>query len=204
MRCGVLGTATVGRTIAGKLTELGHEVRVGSREAGEDKVVFADAVAFGGAVVNATAGGASLDALAAAGADNLAGKLLLDVANPLDFSLGMPPILSVCNTTSLGEQIQAAFPEAKVVKSLNTVNAAVMVDPAIVPGSHNIFMAGDDEGAKAQVAELLQSFGWPAEDIMDLGDISAARGMEMFLPLWLRLYMSRGTGHLNVNVVSGD
>jgi predicted dinucleotide-binding enzyme len=194
----------VGRTIAGKLTELGHEVRVGSREAGEDKVVFADAVAFGGAVVNATAGGASLDALAAAGADNLAGKLLLDVANPLDFSLGMPPILSVCNTTSLGEQIQAAFPEAKVVKSLNTVNAAVMVDPAIVPGSHNIFMAGDDEGAKAQVAELLQSFGWPAEDIMDLGDISAARGMEMFLPLWLRLYMSRGTGHLNVNVVSGD
>jgi hypothetical protein len=204
MKFGVLGTGTVGRTLAGKLEELGHEIRVGSREAGEDKVTFADAASFAEVVVNATAGTASLDALEAAGADNLAGKLLIDVANPLDFSQGMPPTLSVCNDTSLAEQIQEAFPEAKVVKSLNTVNADVMVDPGLVPGSHTIFVAGNDDGAKAQVAELLQSFGWPAENVMDLGDIGAARGLEMYLPLWLRLMGATGTPHLNVKVLAAE
>jgi hypothetical protein len=204
MKFGVLGTGTVGRTLAGKLEELGHDVRVGSREAGDDKVTFADAAAFAEVVLNATAGTASLDALSAAGADNLAGKLLIDVANPLDFSQGMPPTLSVCNDTSLAEQIQEAFPEAKVVKSLNTVNADVMVDPGLVPGSHTIFVAGNDDGAKAQVAELLQSFGWPAENVMDLGDIGAARGLEMYLPLWLRLMGATGTPHLNVKVLAAE
>ncbi|HEY1358944.1 MAG TPA: NAD(P)-binding domain-containing protein [Thermoleophilaceae bacterium] len=204
MKFGVLGTGTVGRTLAGKLEELGHDVRVGSREAGDDKVTFADAASFAEVVVNATAGTASLDALEAAGADNLAGKLLIDVANPLDFSQGMPPTLSVCNDTSLAEQIQEAFPEAKVVKSLNTVNADVMVDPGLVPGSHTIFVAGNDDGAKAQVAELLQSFGWPAENVMDLGDIGAARGLEMYLPLWLRLMGATGTPHLNVKVLAAE
>jgi len=202
MRFGVLGTGIVGSTLTGKLRELGHEVQVGSREAGEDKIAFADAAAFGEAIVNATAGTASLDALNAAGAGNLAGKPLIDVANPLDFSQGMPATLSVCNTTSLGEQIQEAFPDALVVKALNTVNADVMVDPGIVPGSHTIFMAGNDEGAKARVSELLQSFGWPAEGVMDLGDIGAARGMEMYLPLWLRLMGATGTPHLNVKVLA--
>jgi hypothetical protein len=204
MRFGVLGTGTVGRTIAAKLEQLGHEVRVGSREAGEDKVPFADAAAFGEVVVNATAGEASVAVLEQAGADNFAGKLLLDVANPLDSSQGVPPTLSFCNDTSLGERIQEAFPDAKVVKSLNTVNADVMVDPGLVPGSHTIFMAGNDEGAKAQVSELLRSFGWPAEDIMDLGDITAARGAEMYLPLWLRLWGATGTGHLNVKVLAAE
>ena len=204
MRFGVLGTGTVGRTIAGKLAELGHEVQVGSREAGEDKVTFAEAASFGEVIVNATSGTASLDALGAAGVDNLSGKVLIDLANALDFSKGMPPTLAVCNDTSLGEQIQEAFPEAKVVKTLNTVNSDVMVEPGIVPGSHTIFVAGNDEGAKAQVSELLQSFGWPAEDVMDLGDISAARGTEMYLPLWLRLFGAAGTGHLNIKVLVAE
>ncbi len=201
MRFGVLGTGMVGRTVAGKLEELRHEVRVGSREAGEDKVTFADAAAFAEVIVNATAGTASLDALDSAGAGNLSGKVLIDIANPLDFSQGAPPTLAVCNTTSLGEQIQEAFPDARVVKSLNTVNANVMVEPKLVPGSHTIFVAGNDDAAKAQVSELLQSFGWPAEDVMDLGDISAARGTEMYLPLWLRLWGATGTGQLNVKVL---
>jgi|SRR5512132_1794268 predicted dinucleotide-binding enzyme len=201
MRFGVLGTGSVGRTLAAKLRDLGHDVQVGSRQAGEDKVVFADAAAFGEVVVNATAGGASLEALRAAGAGNLSGKVLIDVANPLDFSQGGPR-LSVCNTTSLAEQIQEAFPDAKVVKALNTVNADVMVDPGIVPGSHTIFISGNDAGAKVQVSELLQSFGWPAGAVMDLGDIGGARGMEMYLPLWLRLYGATGTGHINVKVLA--
>lgn len=215
MRFGVLGTGVVGQTLGGKLVSLGHEVTMGSRQAGNERAVawaveageragegsFADAAAFGEMVVNATAGAASLDALAAVGAEDLYGKVLIDVANPLDFSAGMPPTLTVCNTDSLAERIQRAFPEARVVKALNTVNAAVMVEPSLVPGSHTLFVAGDDVDAKRQVAELLASFGWPAEDVMDLGEISAARGTEMYLPLWLRLFGATGTGHLNVRVV---
>jgi len=215
-RFGVLGTGTVGQTLAGKLVSLGHDVMMGSRQSGNEKAVawakaggehasegtFAEAAAFGETVVNATAGGASLDALGSAGAENLAGKVLIDVANPLDFSAGMPPSLTICNTDSLAEQIQRAFPEASVVKTLNTVNADVMVEPAIVPGSHTIFLCGNDSKAKAAVGELLQSFGWPAEDVMDLGDLGAARGMEMYLPLWLRLFGTTGSAHLNIKLVS--
>jgi 8-hydroxy-5-deazaflavin:NADPH oxidoreductase len=216
MKVGVLGTGMVGRTLAGKLVRLGHEVTMGSRQRGNERAVawaseagesagegsFADAAHASELVVNATAGAASLDALALAGADNLADKVLIDVANALDFSAGGPPSLTVCNTDSLGEQIQRAFPAARVVKALNTVNADVMVDPRTVPGSHTIFVSGNDADAKAQVTELLQSFGWAAEDIMDLGDITAARGTEMYLPLWLRLWGATGTGHLNVHVVA--
>ena len=215
MKIGVLGTGTVGQTLAGKLVTLGHEVTMGSRRAGNETAVtwagaagerasegsFADAARAGDVVINATAGAASVDALSSAGTENLAGKLLIDVANPLDFSAGMPPTLTVCNTDSLGEQIQRAFPEARVAKTLNTVNASVMVDPRIVPGSHTIFVCGNDSEAKAQASDLLQSFGWAREEIMDLGDIAAARGAEMYLPLWLRLWGATGTGHLNVQVV---
>jgi predicted dinucleotide-binding enzyme len=215
MRIAVLGTGGVGHALAAKLVELGHEVRMGSRAAGNEKAVawaaeagegasegsFADAAVFGELVVNATAGARSMEALAAAGADNLAGKVLLDVANPLDFSGGMPPTLTVCNDDSLGERIQRDFPDARVVKSLNTVNSSVMVEPATVGGS--IFVCGDDADAKATVAGLLESFGWPREDILDLGDITAARGTEMYLPLWLRLYSAAGTGAVNVKVVTG-
>ncbi|MGN6255113.1 MAG: NADPH-dependent F420 reductase [Solirubrobacterales bacterium] len=214
MRIGVLGTGSVGRTIATKLLELGHEVTMGSRsadsealgkwlgEAGEGASggTFVDAAAAGELVFNCTAGTASLQALEAAGAGNLAGKTLVDVANPLDFSGGFPPTLSVCNDDSLAERIQAAHPQARVVKALNTVNAAVMVDPGRVPGDHNVFVCGDDEAAKAQVAGLLEAMGWARESIVDLGDIGAARGLEMYLPLWLRLMKTLGGPEFNISI----
>jgi predicted dinucleotide-binding enzyme len=216
MRIGVLGTGTVGRTLGSALVGNGHEVRLGSRTAGNEAAVawaraisdggpasegtFADAAGFGELVVNATAGAASLDALALAGAEQLAGKVLVDVSNPLDFSQGMPPTLTVCNDDSLGEQIQRAYADVRVVKTLNTVTAAVMVDPSLVAGPHTIFVAGNDAAAKAEVAGLLGGFGWPAGCILDLGDIAAARGMEMYLPLWLCLLGAKGTAVLNVEV----
>ncbi|MDQ3587594.1 MAG: NAD(P)-binding domain-containing protein [Actinomycetota bacterium] len=214
MRFGVLGTGVVGRTIATKLVGLGHEVWMGSRVAGNESASawaaesgdaasegdFAAAAGFGEVVVNATAGTASLEVLRAVGAEVLAGKVLIDVANALDFSRGMPPVLAFCNDDSLGERIQREFAEARVVKTLNTVNAEVMVDPALAGGETDVFVCGDDEEAKAQVTGLLGDFGWGS--VVDLGDITAARGAEMYLPLWLRLFGAKGTGHLNVKVVS--
>ena len=212
MRIGVLGTGVVGTTIGSRLVGLGHEVMLGSRTADNEKALawveevgatngtFADAAAFGELVFNCTSGAGSLQALEAAGADNLAGKTLVDVANSLDFSQGMPPTLSVCNTDSLAEQIQRGYPDTSVVKALNTMNASVMVDPTLVPGQHDVFLCGDDAEAKAQVRELLESFGWPAGSVIDVGDISAARGLEMILPLWLRLYGMVGSGTFNFHV----
>ena len=214
MRIGVLGTGTVGRTLGSALLSGGHEVRLGSRSAGNEAAVqwaegiggpasegtFAEAAGFGEIVINATAGAASLDALAMAGGEQLAGKVLVDVANPLDRLRGMPPTLTVCNDDSLAEQIQRAFSDVRVVKTLNTVTAAVMVDPTLVDGSHTMFVAGNDAEAKAEVGALLQELGWPESSIMDLGDITAARGMEMYLPLWIRLWGATGTAVLNVEV----
>jgi predicted dinucleotide-binding enzyme len=217
MRIAVLGTGMVGQALATKLVSLGHEVMMGSRCARNEKAIawadqagegategeFGDAAAFGELVLNCTAGTASLDALRAAGEDNLADKVLVDVANPLDFSQGMPPTLEFCNDDSLGERIQAEFPRARVVKTLNTVNCEVMVEPARVPGEHVAFLSGDDETAKGEVAELLESFGWPPGRTVDLGGIRAARGMEMYLPLWLSLYGRLGTGDFNVSLEVG-
>jgi predicted dinucleotide-binding enzyme len=216
VRIAVLGTGIVGRTLGSALLRNGHEVRLGSRTAGNETAVawaqdiggpasegtFADAAGFGELIVNATAGAASLDALRAAGAELLAGKVLLDVANPLDTSRGMPPTLTVCNDDSLGEQIQREFADVRVVKTLNTVTAAVMVDPALVDGGHTVFVAGNDGAAKTEARALLGEFGWPEERVIDLGDISAARGLEMYLPLWLRLWQAGGTPVLNVEVRS--
>lgn len=215
MRIAVFGTGMVGTTIATKLVALGHEVRMGSRSADNDKgkawlaqvgsdraslATYADAAAFGEVAFNCTAGVGSLEALTQAGADALAGKILIDIANPLDFSKGMPPRLSVCNDDSLGEQIQRAFPATKVVKTLNTVNCNVMVDPARIPGVHAMFVAGDDAEAKARVQGMLTEwFGW--QQIIDLGDISAARGTESYLPLWIRLWGSLKTPDFNVAIV---
>lgn len=224
MSFGVLGTGVVGRTIAGKLAALGHDVMIGTRDveallartepdamgnepfAGwseknpQVKVgTFADATAQADVVINATNGAGSLEALAAAGESNLEGKVMIDISNPLDFSGGMPPFLFVSNTDSLAEQIQRAFPDTKVVKSLNTVNAFVMVDPSLVGGDHTMFVSGNDEQAKEQVTELLRSFGW--KDVIDLGDITTARGTEMYLALWVRLLGALGTGTFNIKVV---
>jgi predicted dinucleotide-binding enzyme len=214
MRIGVLGTGAVGRRIATKLVKLGHEVTMGSRSAESEALAewvreagdgarggtFADAASTAELVFNCTSGGASLEALAAAGAENLAGKVLVDVANPLDFSQGMPPTLSVCNDDSLGERIQAAFPKARVVKALNTMNNQVMTEPGRLPGAHNVFVCGEDADAKATVGELLGEFGWASEQIVDLGGITAARGTEMYLPLWLCLMGSLGTADFNIQV----
>lgn len=213
MRIGILGTGVVGKTLATKLAKLGNDVRMGSRTAGGEKArgwvkeasgkssegTFADAAAHGEMVFNCTSGMASLEALKAAGAKNLEGKTLVDVANPLDFSKGMPPTFSLCNTDSLGEQIQHAFPTAHVVKSLNTVNANVMVDPSLIPGVHDMFVSGNDAKAKAQVINLLKTgFGW--KEVIDLGDISGARAQEMHLALWVRLFMKLETPYVNVRI----
>lgn len=212
MRFGILGTGVVGKSIAVRLDGLGHDVIVGTRNPEEtlsrtdpDQYgnppfgawqeehpeirlgTFAEAAAHGDMVVNATAGAVSLEALEQAGEDNLNGKILIDISNPLDFSKGMPPTLLVSNTDSLGEQIQRRFPEAKVVKTLHTMNAYLMVDPAqLAATDHTVFVSGDDAEAKARVSELLRSFGW--SDIIDLGDITTARGTEMVLPIWVRLF----------------
>jgi 8-hydroxy-5-deazaflavin:NADPH oxidoreductase len=155
-------------------------------------------------VFNCTAGVASLEALRMAGAEALAGKILVDIANPLDFSGGMPPKLSVCNDDSLGEQIQAAFPATKVVKTLNTVNAHLMVEPASLPGDHVMFVSGNDVEAKRMVEQtiLREWFGW--RSVIDLGDITTARGTEMYLPLWVRLWGALGTANYNIALVRGD
>jgi predicted dinucleotide-binding enzyme len=212
MQIGVLGTGIVGSTIGNALIAAGQHVMMGSRSKGNAKAVawaskagasasegtFRDTAAFGEALFNCTAGMASLDALEQAGRENLSGKILIDLANPLDFSKGMPPTLTVCNTDSLGEQIQRQFPECRVVKTLNTMNCNVMVNPALVPGDHNVFLGGNDAAAKAQVADwLAQWFGWKPQNFIDLGDISSARGVEMMLPGWIRLFMA--FGHANIN-----
>lgn len=212
MQIAVLGTGEVGRRLATKLVSLGHEVTMGSRTADNAEAVkwaaehggghgtFADAAAPAELVVNATGGLVSLAVLEAAGADNLRGKVLVDVSNALDFSEGFPPKVVTPDGGSLAEQLQKAFPEARVVKTLNTMTNTVMVEPDRVPGAHNVFVSGDDAAAKAVVADLLGSFGWPAERIVDLGDLSSARATEQLMPLWLRLYDVLGTGDFNFSV----
>jgi len=213
MKIGVLGTGTVGQTVAGALASRGHEVKMGAREAGNEKAAawaktagarashgtFADAASFGEIVFNCTNGEASLKALAAAGAGNLAGKVLVDVANPLDFSKGMPPTLFTPQGDSLAEQIQREFPKARVVKALNTVNANVMFHPEKVPGETDLFVCGNDADAKKRVAALLTDFGW--KSVIDLGDVTGARGLEAYLLLWLRLWGVIGKPEFNVHIV---
>lgn len=228
MKIGILGTGVVGQTLAGRLSGLGHEVIVGTRDVSATLAntkptpyglppysvwqkdhpavklgTFAEAAAHGEMLLNCTSGHASLDALKAAGERHLNGKVLIDVANPLDFSKGFPPFLTVCNTDSLGEQIQRTFPQVKVVKTLNTTNAMVMVNPSLVPGEHNLFLSGNDDGAKDSVRKLLRAMGWRDSTIIDLGDISTARGTEQLLPLWVRLYAKFQNPMFNFHVVSG-
>ncbi len=226
MRIGVLGTGVVGETMAEKLASLDHDLMVGTRDPGEalsratsrypwvtpfgewhrnheDVLVgtFSEAAAFSELVVNATSGDGSLEALEAAGTENLDGKVIIDIANPLDYSQGMPPSLSVVNTDSLGEQIQRTFPGARVVKTLNTVTAQVMVEPGEVGGGdHTMFVCGNDASAKEEVTGILKDwFGW--RDVLDLGDITNARAMEMYLPLWVRLLSALSIPMFNVKVV---
>jgi predicted dinucleotide-binding enzyme len=214
MKAAILGTGVVGTTIGTKLVQNGHDVMMGSRTANNEKAVawsnsagkkaahgtFADAARFGEIIFNCTGGMVSLEVLKFAGAENLKGKILVDISNPLDFSKGFPPSLSVCNTDSIGEQIQRTFPEANVVKTLNTVNCNVMVNPAMIPGEHDLFICGNDAEAKSSVIKILEKeFGWRL--IIDLGDITGARAMEMYLPLWVRLYDAGKSPNFNIKVV---
>lgn len=214
MKIAVFGTGMVGNTIGSKLVSLGHDVKMGSRSASNEKAAawvkqagarasqgtFADAAGFGEIIFVCTKGDATLDAIRAAGAKALEGKILVDISNPLDFSKGMPPSLFVFGTDSLGEQIQREFPKARVVKALNTINANVMVDPSRVPGEHATFVSGNDAEAKQKVTEILRGwFGW--KQVIDLGDITTARGTEAYLMLWLRLWGALGTPDFNVQIV---
>jgi predicted dinucleotide-binding enzyme len=212
MRIGILGTGMVGQTIGTRLTQLGHDVRMGSREAGNEKSrkwvlqagprassgTFSEAAGFGEVVFNCTSGDGSIPALKAAGEKNLEGKVLIDVSNPLNTSKLPLPELSICNDDSLGERIQREFPRVRVVKSLNTMNCQLMVDPKKVPGEHDVFVSGNDEDAKATVKELLREFGWDSP--IDLGDISSARGAEMLLPVWLRLMVAFKSPMFNFHI----
>ncbi|MBX7142627.1 MAG: NAD(P)-binding domain-containing protein [Chitinophagales bacterium] len=212
MKIAVLGTGMVGDAIASKLIQLGHEVMMGSRTANNEKAwawvsqsgpkasqgTFNDAAKFGDIVFNCTNGMGTMEALRQATAEHLNGKILIDISNPLDFSKGMPPSLFVCNTDSLAEQIQREFPETKVVKTLNTINCNVMVNPSLVPGEHDVFVSGNDADAKTKVKEILKSFGW--ENIVDLGDITTARAAEMWVFIWVRLWGFVGHPNFNLHI----
>lgn len=214
MKIGILGTGQVAATLGHKLIQLGHQVMLGSRNQDNEKAAawvaregasasqgtFADAARFGELVWNCTAGQHSLSAVQQARADNLSSKTLIDVSNPLDFSAGFPPSLTVCNTESLGELLQAALPETRVVKALNTVAGPLMVDPARLDGAHDVFVSGNSSDAKAEVSMILKEwFGWSR--VIDLGDITTARGTEAFLLLWTRLYGALHSGDFNIHVV---
>ncbi|MBX3229314.1 MAG: NAD(P)-binding domain-containing protein [Labilithrix sp.] len=226
MKIGVLGTGSVAKIVAGKLGADGHDVKIGTRDvkatlarnepdmAGLPPLrtwletntrvsvgTHAEAAKHGALVVNALSGTGALEGLESAGADALADKILIDISNPLDFSKGFPPSLTVSNTDSLGERIQKALPKTKVVKALNTVAAPLMVDPRqLAGGEHTMIVCGDDAAAKAEVTRILKEwFGW--KDVIDLGDITNARGTEMWLPLWVRLYGALKTPLFGMKVV---
>ena len=214
MQIGILGSGVTGQTLGTKLVQLGHEVMLGSRDEANPPAVawardagqqalhgtFMNAAAFGEIIFNCTMGMHSLNALQAAGAENLKGKILVDTSNPIDRTTDRWT-LTVCNTDSLGEQIQRAFPEAKVIKTLNTVNANVMVDPAKLLERTDVFVSGDDIEAKATVVKILRDwFGW--KEITDLGGIESSRSVEMYVLLWHSLRNAISSQRFNIKVVT--
>ena len=229
MKIAILGTGSVGQALAGRLSGLGNEVVIGTRDVSASMsrttpdgwgnpaigtwitdnsavklVTFAEAAAFSdGIIIHAMNGGAAIESLEMTNEADLEGKILVDITNPLDFSKGFPPTLFLSNTDSLGEQIQAKFPTLKVVKTLNTMSNPVMVNPSSVTGDHTVFVSGNDDSAKAKVTEMLNSFGWADRNIYDLGDISTARGTEMILPLWVRIFGKSQSPFFNFHVNFG-
>jgi len=219
MNIGVLGTGMVGETIATALIEKGHNVRMGSRSANNDKAAawvkksndkatqgdFDDAAAFGEIVFLCLNGAHALDAVQSIKTDSVNGKVVIDLTNPLDFSKGMPPRLleGLNNSTSLGEQIQATLPTARVVKTFNTINSNVMVNPKLINnGDHTLFLCGNDNDAKNKVKHfLVDTFGWQPENLLDLGGIVAARGTEAYVPFWVMMMQATGSPMFNIKVV---
>jgi 8-hydroxy-5-deazaflavin:NADPH oxidoreductase len=229
MKIGVFGTGFVGQTIAEKLAKLNHQVMIGTRNA--DNLLernekdylgrppfrewikkqndvklgtFSEAAAFADMIINATNGSGTLKAFESADKENLKNKIVLDISNPLDFSKGMPPSFFLSNTDSLGELLQRTYPEVKVVKSLNTVNGYVMVNPSLLSEDHNIFISGNDPKAKEEIKKLLSSFGWKENYMIDVGDITTARGTEQYVALWVRLMGSLKTPMFNIRIVKGE
>lgn len=213
----ILGTGGVGNTIGTKLIELGYELMMGSRSSNNEKAkafaekfpgkaksgTFKEAINFSDLIFNCTKGENSVDALKHAG-ETLSGKTIIDIANPLDFSNGMPPSLfpHLSNTWSLGEELQKQFPEANIVKTLNTMWAGLMVDPNMIGnGDHINYISGNNKDAKKKVIDLLMEIGWKKESIMDLGDITNARATEAVLPIWLRVWGVTKTGAFNFKIV---
>jgi 8-hydroxy-5-deazaflavin:NADPH oxidoreductase len=219
MKIGILGTGMVGNALGTKLVDIGHEVTMGSRSASNEAAqkwssplgerahtaTFRDAAEFGEVVISCTGGMHSMEALQSVGGQPLQNKILIDVSNPLQQDKDGSMILGFCNTESLGERIQRAFPQTRVVKALNTVNCDIMVAPSRVPGDHNLFICGNDTAAKKEVTKHLSEwFGWKIDNIIDLGDITAARGTEMMMPLWMRLFQGViGHPHFNYHIVRG-
>lgn len=214
MHIGILGTGDVGQTIGTKLIQLGHEVCMGSRDPANPKAIawakqegehasfgnFSDAAKFGEIIFNCTLGSASLDALRQAGEENLDGKILIDTSNPLDYSQEIWT-LTVGNNDSLGEQIQRAYPRLKVVKSLNTVNCNVMVEPSKLIEKTDIFVGGNDLDAKATVVKMLrEGFGW--KSVIDLGDIRTSRAVEAYVLFWQCLRNEINSARFNIRLVS--
>jgi len=224
MRIGILGTGIVGRSHAARLASLGHDVAIGPHDVaktlsrtegdamgnppfsawqrehkGVKLLTFAEAASHGEMVFDALRGEAALSVIEVLTSE-LEGKVLVDIANPLDFSKGMPPTLTVCNTDSLGEQIQRALPRVRVVKIFNTVSAFLQVDPGqLAGGNHDLFICGNDATAKELAGKIAKSYGW--KTVIDLGDITSARGMEMLMPVWLRLWGAFGSPSFNYKIV---
>lgn len=226
MKIAVLGTGSVGQAFAARLSGLGHDVTIGTREvaitlerkAGEypsfadylakhqgiKLATFAEAAAFGEMLINVAKGDGTLSLLESIGAETMKGKILIDISNPLDGSKGFPPCLipELSNTNSLGEEIQRRYPDTKVVKTLNTMWNGLMLNPAMIgDGNHINYICGNDAAAKVKVISLLYEFGWKNESILDLGDITNARGTEATLPIWLRVWGAKQTGAFNFNIV---
>jgi predicted dinucleotide-binding enzyme len=219
MKIGILGAGMVGNALGTKLVQIGNEVTMGSRSATNESAqnwasslgeraqtaTFRDAAVFGEIVISCIGGMHSMEALDSVGADPIRGKILIDVSNPLQQDKDGSMILGFCNTESLGERIQRAFPQTRVVKALNTVNCDIMIEPSRVPGDHNLFICGNDPDAKKRVTRYLSDwFGWKTHNIIDVGDITAARGTEMMMPLWMRLYQGViGHPHFNYHILVG-
>ena len=217
MKIGILGTGEVGNLLGSRLIENGHQVMMGGREANNQKGLdfvnkhssenasygtFAEASGFSEIIFNATNGRFALDALKLANTD-FAGKIIIDVANPLDFTTTPPTLISeFANTNSVGESIQNQYPKAKVVKTLNTFGMVLGVNPKqLNNGDHSVFISGNDESAKTKTKTLLTEFGWRIENIIDIGDITGARAMELYLILAVRMKLLFGESIFNIKVI---
>lgn len=228
MNIAVIGTGMVGRSISAKLAQLGHKVVMGTRDiektyahtetdmfgnipfsqwqqdnSSVELNTFSEAAANAELLFVCTHGSNSKAVLELTGRENLKGKTIIDLSNGLVFGeVGEQPKLDPVNTNSVGEQLQAAFPEANIVKTLNNIQHTVMVNPALVQGSHNVFISGESENAKSDVKSILRSFGWQTEQIVDLGGITYSRAMEMNVLLWWRMYELLGNGEFNFQIMN--